>query len=246
MAIRTITSPYDPETLSELQTFVAEYKKTAWSSLPSNIQTIYQRFIDDSFEHLTKRFGHEPWMQHRESFSLASGTAEFSPSVACRQVMRLTETYDGTTRLVRIATWKDYDEAWGTGATTHPWNTQTEPVYLYAGMSTDNPPKQRWLRYPTPDAAITGSVLCRPYLTLIGSSGDQTYTHIPPNAAAALKDEILYRIEKFDRNFESAGVHRQAMEDEIQTINQSDNPMGAAELPFEVGTPAWVNTEMEP
>jgi len=245
VAIRTITSPYDPQTLTELQTFIATYVKTAWASLDSNLQTIYQRFIDDGFEYLTKRFGHEPWMQHRESFSLASGTAEFSPSVACRLVMRLTETYDSNTRLVRIATWKDYDEAWGAGAASHPWNSQTAPVYVYAGMSTDNPPKQRWLRFPTPDAAVTGSVLCRPYLTLIGSSGDQTYTHMPPNAAVALTDYVKMRVNHFNKNYEAAAMDKQILEDEIH-VNYEDNQLGAAELPFEVGTPSWVDGEMEP
>lgn len=246
MAIRTVTSPYDHNTLAELQAMIAQYIGRSWSSLDSAAQTVYQRFIDESFEHLTKKFGHEPWMQHRESFSLAASVNEFSPSLVCRVVMRLTETYSGQTRLARIATWKDYDEAWGTGADSHPWNDQTDPVYVYGGMSTDNPPKQRWLRYPTPDAAVTGSVLCRPYLTLIGSSGDQQYTHIPPAAAAALTDLILFKIDKFTKNFTSAQMHKAAAEEEIALNNAHDNPIGAAELPVEIGEPSWVNSEIEP
>jgi hypothetical protein len=246
MAIRTIGTPYDHNTLAELQTFIGQYLGVAWSSLATDAQTTYQRFIDESFEHLTKKFGHEPWMQHRESFSLAASVNEFSPSLACRLVMRLTETYGGQTRLVRIATWKDYDEAWGTGADSHPWNQQESPIYLYAGMDTSNPPKQRWLRYPTPDAEVTGSVLCRPYLTLIGSSGDQQYTHIPPAGASALHDLILYKIEKFTKNFAAASVHKSSAEEEIALTNQTDNPIGAAELPVEIGEPSWVTGEMEP
>lgn len=247
MTLRTITSPYDQHTLAELQAHIGTYIGTAWASLASATQTAYQRIIDSGAEYLTKRFGHEPWMMHELSLSLASGTAVLSLGAACRHVVRIIEVYDGKTRNARPTTKAEYLEAWGTeGVTEHPWNTQTQARWFLDGMTDDNPPQQQWKRVPTPDKAITGTAMVRPYLTLLTGSGDASYTHIPANAATALTDYILQRVELYRQNFQSAQAHKGALEDEIATLNISDNIDGAFEATRFVETPSWVSREMEP
>lgn len=247
MTLRTITSPYDQHTLAELQAHIGTYLGTAWASLSSAAQTAYQRIIDSSAEYLTKRFAHEPWMMHELSLSLASGTAILTLGAACRHVVRIIETYSGDTRVITPTTKAEFYEAWGTdGASAHPWSTQTTPRWFLDGMTGDNPPQQQWKRVPTPDAAITGTALVRPYLTLLSGSGDASYTHIPANAATALTDYILHRVELYRKNWEPATAHKGALEDEIATLNIADNPDGAYEATRSVEVPGWFSREMNP
>lgn len=248
MTLRTIGSPFDPETLSELQAKIGTYKGVLWARMSSAQQAAYQRIIDASAEYLTKRFGHEPWMQHEEALSLSSGTSTFSLSAAARHVITIVETYAGRTRLAGVTTKQEWLKAWGSGAATHPWSAQETPYYFFDGMTADNPPRQQWKRVPTPDAAVTGTILVRPYLTLreAGGDSDKENTHIPANAAQAQADYILYRVDKHDKNFESSAFHKQAMEDEISAIQVADNPEGGIEAPRQVDVPAYVYREMEP
>lgn len=245
MTLRTITSPYDSLTISEIQTEIAAHEGVTWANLSDTFKTVAGRIIDSSAEYLVKRFGDQPWMIHEESLSLASGTATLSLSVAARHVIRIIETHSGTTRTVTPATKKDYFDAWGSGATTHPWQTQTDPHWIIDGMTSDNPPQIQMRRVPTPDSAVTGTALVRPYMTLRADSGDQTYTHIPPAAQTAQMDYILARIDKFKKDYASAAQHKQWMEDEISTQEISDTEEGW-EAPTRVGEPGWVHTEIEP
>lgn len=245
MTLRTITSPYDSLTISEIQAEIGTYVGIAWADLDSSFQTVASRIIDASAEYLAKRFGNQPWMMHEESISLANGVATLTLSAAARHIMRLYETYDGTTRLVTPATKKDYFDAWGSGATTHPWNLQTDPHWIIDGMTSDNPPQIQLKRFPTPAATLTGSALVRPYMTLRADSGDQTYTHIPPDAQTAQMDWILARIDKHRKEWEGASAHKQWMEDEIRTQEVNDTEEGW-EAPTVIGEPGWTHSEMEP
>jgi len=246
VTLRTIDTPFDPETNAELQAKIGTYLGTTWANLPTVLQTEYQRIIDASAEYLSKRFGHEPWMIHEEDLALAADTATLTLAAECRHVLTLIETYDGKTRTVQPTTKREWMLAWGTGADSHPWSTQTRPYWFFDGMDDSNPPLQQWKRVPTPDKAITGTALYRPYLTLRGSSGDTQYSHIPANAAMAQEDYILARVEKQAKNFDKAGVHKQFMEDEISAIQVADNPEGAWETAREVEAPGWVGQEMDP
>lgn len=245
MTLRTVTSPYDPQTLSEIRDQIAAYKGIAWANLSTTIQTVYGRIIDASADYISKRFGHEPWATLEESLSLASGTAVLSLSAAARTVIVIIETYSGQTRTVNPTTKREYMLAWGSGATSHPWSLQTEPRWMFDGMTNDNPPRQQWKRIPTPDAAITGTALCRPYFTARGTTGDTQYVHLPATAEVAMMDYILEKIEKYDRNWQAMAAHKASLEDELRATQGVDDPEGAIETAREVNYPDWAWTEME-
>lgn len=248
MTQRTITSPYDPETLAEIQARIAAHLNvSSWSAgLSSAHQTSFQRIIDASADYLVRRYGHEPWMLHELSVSLAANTATAEIDYLVRQLVLINETYSSTTRVATPTTKREYMLAWGSGATTHPWNTQTEPRWYYDGMSADNPPKQRWTRVPTPDKAVTAAFLVRPYMTLLSTSGDQTYTHIPAEHAEQLFHWILYKVSLENKSYDEAQIQKAAMEDEMQATLVNSAPEGAVETAREVGVPDFIWREMEP
>jgi len=244
MTLRTVTTPYDPQTTAEIQAAVATKIGRAYSGWDTVFQTEVNRIIDNSGEYITKRFGHEPWMLHELSLSLAASTATLTLAAAARQVMTIVETYDGTTRLVTPTTKREYLLAWGAGATSHPWSQQSQPYWFLDGMDDSNPPLQQWKRVPTPDKAITATALVRPYLTLRSTTGDTQYTHLPAHAAAALMEYVYEKVLMFMGDYEQAAQHKRSMEDEIAANLIADAPEGAWETAREVGYPSWAHTEM--
>jgi len=244
MTLRTITSPYDLQTLAEIRGTVAVQIGRAYDDWDTTFQTEVNRIIDGSFEYLIKRFGHEPWFQIEDSLSLASGTAILTLSASVRHVILITETYESTTRVADMTTKRDWMMQWGHGFDTHPWSTQEDPHWFYDGMTGDNPPQQQWKRVPTPNQTVTGTALCRPYLTLLGTTGDTQYTHVPANAATAATDYILYRVSKLKQNWEAMQVHKAAMEDEMNALDVADNPDEGHEGPVTIDLPTVFKKEM--
>ncbi len=244
MTLRTITSPYDNETLTEIRNRVATKIGIAYANWDPNFATAVNRYIDASAEYLAERFPDAWWLMQEESLSLASGTATLSLSSAARSVIIIIETYDGSTRTVKPATKRGFYEAWGAGATTHPWNSQTEPHWLIDGVTSDNPPKIQLKRVPTPDAAVTGTALCRPYMTLRDTTGDASYTHIPANAAEALFEYVMSKVHAYRSEYDKAQFHKGALEDEIRTLQIGNDPEGGMEAARIVDAPDDFYSEM--
>lgn len=245
MTLRTVTSPYDLQTLGEIRDQLGTYLGTAWANIPTAAQTVYGRIIDASADYLSKRFGHEPWCTAEESLSLAADVAILSLSAKTRHVITIIETYDSKTRVVTPTTKREWRLAWGRGgASSHPWDDQTVPHWFFDGMTDDNPPRQQWKRAPTPDKAITGTADVRPYFTLVGTTGDTQYTHLPATAATALMDYVFEKVEKFGRNWDAMAAHKASFEDELAATEMSDNPEGGIEAGRLVEPPESFNMEM--
>ena len=231
MTPRTITSPYDPQTQAEMRAWIGTALGQTYANMDTALQTEVDRIIDASGEYITKTMRHEPWALHEiASQTLASGTATVTLAAAVRHVVVINETYDSITRNVRPSSKMEYMQAWGDGSTTHPWATsQSSPRWFFDGMDDSNPPLQQWKRVPTPDKAITYTVLARPYMTLMGTTGDTQYTHLPANAAQALKDYCMEKVAILQRDWEGATFFKRSLEDEIAVNNIGDNPEGAWE-----------------
>jgi len=245
MANRTITTPFDPETQAELRLNIALHRGySAFSDFDSNIQTVYDRIIDSSAEYLSQRFGHEPWMLLQVSISLAADANNYTFPATCRQVVEIIDTYDGKTTKARMASLRMWMEQWA-GQDSHPWDNQREPYWFFESMSDDNPPQQVWRRVPTPDQAVTGTALVRPYLTLRGTTGDNLYTHIPANAAMAQMDYIKSQVDLHSKDFEGFQAHKASMEDHIAALNVADNPDRGHEGPIHVQLPGQFVSEMQ-
>lgn len=244
MTLRTATTTLDPLTLAEWRNTIATWLGISYANIDTSAQTELNRMIDEAHEYISQRFGHEPWTMREKSLSLASGTGTLSMDADVRHVILITETYSGSTREAILTTKADYLAAWGEGFDTHPWNGQTEARWFFDGMTSDNPPQQQWRRVPTPDGAVTGTALVRPYFTLLGTTGDTQYTELPPHAVSALREHLRALWALFERNYEAYGIHRQAREEQLAAMAQSDNPAGAVEQPIEITTPSVFRKEM--
>lgn len=241
MTLRSVTTPYDPKTYAEYQGKIAALIGVPVASWSTAAATEFNRSIEDAHERVTKKYGHEPWTQQELSGSLASGTATVVMPAYVRTLIEITETYGGVTRIGRKTTKRDYFAAWNSGATSHPWNSQQTPYWFFDGPSDDSPPRAQWKRVPTPDAAITYSILLRPYLSLVGTD---SYGHIPAFATAAIDDFVCFRVLMILGMTERAAMFKSSFEDEMNENTKNDTPDGAWEAAREIEAPTWVFSEM--
>jgi len=245
MTLRTVTTALDPLTLTEWRSTLAAWIGETYSGLAATAKTELNRYIDEAHEYITERWGHEPWTQREASLSLASDVAVLALAVDVRQVILITEVYNSDTRVADLTTKRDWMMAWGTGGfTSHPWSTQEEPHWFFDGMDDSNPPKQQWKRVPTPDAAVTGTVLFHPYFTLLTGSGDAQYSELPPHAVAPLRETIRLKWARFTRDTEGIQLATQAREDELAAVDVADNPKEGHEGPITIDLPNVFKSEM--
>lgn len=241
MTLRTISTPLDPLTLTEWRDTVAGWCGVAYANIDSAAQTELNRYIEEAHDYISKRFGHEPWTMQEWSVSLASGTATFTLDAAVRTVMTITESNGTTTRVVQPATKREYLEAWGSGAQTHPWNSQTDPHYLFDGVDNSDPPVQQWKRVPTPDTALTITVLGRPYFGLIAS---ENYTHLPAGVTKELRHHIRAEWAAYKSDYDKAEREMRLAEHYISATQVNDIPEGGVEAARVVDTPDDFYREM--
>ena len=212
----------------------------AYASLKTAAKTELDRYIDEAHDYISKRWAHEPWALREWTVSLASGTATFPLAVDVRHIELITES-DGTNkRTTKIVTKADYHRAFD-GGTAHPWDQQDDPRYFFDGMDDSNPPKQQWKRAPKPTAALTLTVVGRPYFGMIGTD---TYTELPPSTVTELRHHLRMLWAAFRKDDEDMRREQALREDAIRASQVNDNPTGAAEVAIRPDMPAEAYNEM--
>ena len=247
MTLRTITSPYDPLTLTEIRNEIAVMVSIPYASWDSTFQTSVNRVIDSSPEFVIKALGFPEWAIHEESISLSASVAVLSLSAASRRLITVQETYDGVTRTVQAVKKKDYNERYGeAGATSDPWNDQDAPKWFQNGRTDDNPARIEIKRAPTPAKSLTGLAFTRPYLTMSTTAADDdtSFSHMPAEAQDMAMSFIKRKVNLIRQDYEAAGRWGEDMQLEQRVLEVSEAREGW-EAPRAVDAPDHVAREME-
>ena len=132
---------------------------------------------------------------------------------------------------------------WGSAAEqTHPWErTASDPRYFFDGMDTSNPPVMQWKRTPAANAALTITILGRPYFDTLASG---TYTELPTVVVPAIRHHLRLLWAAFEKDYEAAQFEAGLREDAVATAQINDNNEGAHEGSRVVGLPADFHSEM--
>ena len=245
MANKSVVSAFDPKTLTEWRNTLAFWVGVAYANLDSTTggaQDQFNELIDEAHDLVDSMFAHEPWSRFRKSLSLAADTATLALDYDVREPMVITETYNGQTKQVVIQFMEDYDMAWGGGGRdTHPWASQDDPHWVIDELSSDAPPKIQLTRYPTPDLAITGTALCRPYFGLLAASGEDQYTYLPRHARRVIKPELIKSWAVMTQDWEAVNQLRQERQDQLMNAEVST---GGAEQAITIKMPDDIIREM--
>ena len=245
MTLLTVTSPYDPLTLTEIRNEIAVEIGLPYASWDPTLQTSINRVIDSSAEFVVKTMGYPEWAIHEESISLAANVAVLSLSAVARHVVTIQEVYDGVTRTVNPTTKKDYLERYGSaGGTSDPWNDQAAPKWFQDGRTGDAPPQIQLKRAPTPAKALTGTALVRPLLTIRSTVADDTeYGHMPAEAQEMMMSYIKRKVALIRKDYEAAGAWGGDMALEQRALEIAETTEGW-EAPSTIDYPNFVDREM--
>jgi hypothetical protein len=216
--LRTTSNPYNRLTLTELRSTVAQgCFGIPYASLSTQAATDLTRILDSAHEYIDARLGHRPWCRREGTVTLVASQQKYALPADFRQVINITETISGATRLVNYIPKETYRAMWS-GDTTHPLTRQDSPYWMADGLDNSNPPVFVVSRIPTPTSAEAGGTWSVYYRPFFGLLANDSYVDVLPGAVEAIVEHAKYKFALQNGSYEKAAAHRSAREDELAAL----------------------------
>lgn len=224
MALKTAQVPLPRLTLAQWRTELGLAIGRAYSSLDSDAQTSFDRFLNETYDYISRRCAHEPWATEETTATLTAGTdTTYSLPAACRTVIDITEEGSTTTLRALMSTKREFRIGYGAGVSTHPWANSKQPVWFFDGFTDDAPPVQQWRRIGTSGSGNTARIMFHPFFGVYATSGEDAYPVLGASYVAMAREHFLEKWFRFKGDYEKAGAHAQAAERELASLEIADN-----------------------
>jgi len=207
MAEKTTTAPLDRLALAEWrQGFAVFLGKSAWTDLPSVLQTEIEIFLNEEHEAVYQRARGQPWGQREQSSqTVTAGTdTTYDMPVDFRSHIWIVEE-SSARKIVCNVTDKETFGKRHQGGSDHPWASSATPFWFFNHMTddTDTPgPLQNWRRVGSDNTGATIRILYQPYLALLNTSGSDQFTILPASERKSIRYGLFEVYSDFSKDLE--------------------------------------------